>query len=565
MNKCVNYFVFITFTAVIGLALSGCISLGSGSSISIRTQNNVSTVLKGGTLSCSASGRDIHWTVSSTSDGAGPVANGTAIYDDGTLVISNNESLLSVYIIATSAQNGATAFKQIRIVTVTGVTISSPAQSVALGRTLQFRAQVSGTNAPDNSVIWNVSSSASGTGYITSGTGINTNGLLTVSANETNRTLYITGTSIVDPSKSSSVSVSIVVPTVTNVTVTPANGNVKAGSAIQFSSSVTGTNSPVTTVTWEVSSNQSGTGTVAPGTRISASGQLTVASSETFTILYVTATSTFDTTKFSRVSVSVVIPTITRISVGPTDQALKAGNSLNFYATVDGTNNPDTSVTWKVSSNAAGNGPVVSGTVVSASGRLTVSSSETARILYVFATSVFDPSKSAYAVVIIDPATTTTTPATTTPTNPTNPTTRPTRPTTTPPTTTTPTTTTPTTTTPTTTTPTTTATVTSVTVSPLIASTQTNSYVQFNASVTGTNNPATGVTWRVGPNSDGTGSVATNTTVNTSGRLRVAPNEWNPTLYVVATSTADTSKRGAAVVTITNNNANQGSNQGQGN
>ena len=81
-------------------------------------------------------------------------------------------------------------------------------------------------------------------------------------------------------------------------------------------------------------------------------------------------------------------------------------------------------------------------------------------------------------------------------------------------------------------------------------------------SVTGTNNPGTGVTWRVGSNPDGSGAVANRTTVSANGLLTVAPNEWNPTLYVVATSTVDTAKRGVTVVTVTNANPNQGSNQG---
>jgi hypothetical protein len=45
--------------------------------------------------------------------------------------------------------------------------------------------------------------------------------------------------------------------------------------------------------------------------------------------------------------------------------------------------------------------------------------------------------------------------------------------------------------------------------------------------------------------------------------LKVAPNEWSVTLFVIATSVADPSKSATAVITITNNNANQGDNQGK--
>jgi hypothetical protein len=108
----------------------------------------------------------------------------------------------------------------------------------------------------------------------------------------------------------------------------------------------------------------------------------------------------------------------------------------------------------------------------------------------------------------------------------------------------------------------TTPTVTSVAVSPSSYSTKTNTTVQLGAAVTGTNNPGSAVTWKVSSNATGTGEIAPRTTINASGLLTVAPNEWSPTLYVFATSTVDPTKYGIAVVTITNNNDNSGSNQG---
>jgi hypothetical protein len=109
----------------------------------------------------------------------------------------------------------------------------------------------------------------------------------------------------------------------------------------------------------------------------------------------------------------------------------------------------------------------------------------------------------------------------------------------------------------------TTPTVTNVAVSPSSYSTRTNTTVQFNAAVTGSNNPGNTVTWKVSSNSNGTGEIAPRTTINANGLLTVAPNEWSTTLYVFAISTVDPTKSGVAVVTITNNNSNQGSNQGR--
>jgi hypothetical protein len=56
--------------------------------------------------------------------------------------------------------------------------------------------------------------------------------------------------------------------------------------------------------------------------------------------------------------------------------------------------------------------------------------------------------------------------------------------------------------------------------------------------------------------------MAPTTTINSNGRLTIAPNEWNTHLYVFAASAADPSKVVMAVVRVINNNENQGPNQG---
>ena len=84
--------------------------------------------------------------------------------------------------------------------------------------------------------------------------------------------------------------------------------------------------------------------------------------------------------------------------------------------------------------------------------------------------------------------------------------------------------------------------------------------MQFNAVVTGTNNPNTAVTWSVSSN---TGSMAPRTTISSNGLLTVAPNEWNTQLIVTATSVADPTRTVTAIVTVTNANPNQGPNRGR--
>jgi hypothetical protein len=589
MKRTGKFLALITLIVITGL-VSGCVGFQMLlNSVTISTSGNVSTVVAGGTLNFRASGQNIIWAVSSSSDGSQPVANGTFITPSGVLTVASDETALVLYIFATSASDGQSDIKQIRVVTVNTVNITPVNQTVAVGRTSQFRAQVTGNNNPDSTVTWRVSSNSAGTGAVTQGTSINANGLLTVSANETLRTLYIVATSTVDPTKSGSVSASVVVPTVTQVTVRTSSQTARAGSTLQFNATVTGTYDPATTVTWRVSSNVSGTGAVTPGTSINTNGLLTIANNESLQILYIIATSTVDTTKSGSASVSIIVPIVNSVTVGPSNQTVQSGGSFQFTASVAGVNNPDTSVTWRVSSNAAGTGAVTQGTSINASGLLTVSANESAAILYVFATSVFNPGVSGSVFVAVAPAPVVqppNPPATNPPNNQPNPpvnnppgnqpSNRPgnnppnnqpnqpnppgnnptnnqpsNRPGNNPPNNqpSTP--------------PVVTPTVTSVAVSPSSYSTRTNTTVQFSATVVGTNNPGSTVTWRVSPNADGTGEMAPRTTISANGLLTVAPNEWAPTLYVFAISTVDPTKYGIAVVIISNNNSNQGSNQGR--
>jgi len=408
----------------------------------------------------------------------------------------------------------------IRIVTVTGVTVNPTNQPVAIGRTLQFTAQVSGNNNPDSAVTWRVSSNAAGTGAVSQGTTISNTGVLSVAADETARTLFVIATSVVDPRRAVSVSVNVVVPTVTSVSISPTNQSVPVGGTLQFRATVTGTHNPSADVTWRVSSNAAGSGAVTQGTSINNNGLLRVAANETLTTIFVTATSVVDPTRAISVPVTVVTavtpepapaptpnPTVTSVTVNPPAQTAQLSGSIQFSATVTGTNNPNTAVTWRVSSNTAGTGAVTRGTTINNSGLLTIAANETNTTLYVIATSVANTAVSGRATVTITAA----------PQPPTAPA----------------------------------PTVTSVTVSPTAQTAQPDSSIQFAATVIGTNNPSTAVTWRVGPNTNGTGTVASGTSINSNGLLTIGANQGAGTLYVVATSAANTAISGRATVTIT--------------
>jgi hypothetical protein len=178
------------------------------------------------------------------------------------------------------------------------------------------------------------------------------------------------------------------VTSVTSVTVSPASANVAKGATAVFTATVSGNNSPASTVTWAVSGGKAGTG-------ISSSGVLTVAANETATTLTVTATSTQDTRKTSSATVAVSPgDTVTSVTVSPNTVSLVKGGTQTFTATVSGTNSPAQTVTWSVSGGGTG-------TSISAGGVLSIATGETATTLTVRATSTEDTTKSGTAVVTV--------------------------------------------------------------------------------------------------------------------------------------------------------------------
>ena len=497
MKKSAKILGFFGLLLITGLVFTGCLGLITGNTLVIRTDGNLSSVVVGGSLRFNVNNQGVIWSVSSTRDGTGPVSPGTFITSNGVLTIGLDETSTVIFVIATSTTSDLADYKQIRIVTVNSVSVSPSNQTVVRGRTFQFRASVSGTNDPDNEVTWRVSSNASGTGAVTPGTNINASGMLSITRTETLTTLYVIANSVVDPTKSGSVPVNVVIPVVYNVSVSAADQSVISGRTLQCSATVTGTNSPDTSVTWRVSTNAAGTGAVTPGTSIGGNGLLTVAPNETARMLYVFANSVEDPSKSGSVIINVLVPTVTGVSVSPANQSVTRGRTLQFNASVIGNNSPDTAVTWRVSSNADGTGAATRGTSVSNSGLLTVSANETVTTLYVFATSVADPTKSGgVAVRVIIPS------------------------------------------------------VDSISVSPSDQSVFVGGSLQFRVSVVGNNNPDASVTWRVSSNAAGTGAVARGTSINNNGMLSVSANETATTLYITATSAADPTKSAGVTVNI---------------
>ncbi len=248
------------------------------------------------------------------------------------------------------------------------VTVSPPSAVLNAGQTQQFSATVSGTS--NSSVTWSLSPSV--------GT-ISASGLYTApSFIASPQTITVTATSVADPTKSGTATVTLN-PTV-SVSVNPPSVVLTAGQTQQFSATVSGTSN--TAVTWSLSPNV--------GT-ISTSGLYTAPSAiASQQIVTVTATSVADSTKSAAASVTLVPVSVT---VSPSNVTMEAGQTQLFSVVVTGTSN--TSVTWSISPNV--------GTISSIGLYAAPALVSSRQVVTVTATSAADPSKSGTATVTLNP------------------------------------------------------------------------------------------------------------------------------------------------------------------
>ncbi|MBZ5595204.1 MAG: hypothetical protein LAP39_23415 [Acidobacteriia bacterium] len=235
----------------------------------------------------------------------------------------------------------------------------SPANAVLQpGGQQTFTATVTGSSNP--AVTWTATGgniSASGT-YTAGGT----SGNFTVAA-----------TSVADPTKFATASVSI--QPVVQVSIAPSNIALQPGQTRQFTASLTGSSN--TAVTW-----------AATGGTISTSGLFTGGSSagSNFTV---TATSVADATKSATAHVTIQPAPVVAVTISPTGATLQPGGTQQFTATVTGSSN--TAVTW------AATGGTISSSGLYTAGQGTGNFAVTATLLT-------DPSKNATVPVAIGSA-----------------------------------------------------------------------------------------------------------------------------------------------------------------
>ena len=270
------------------------------------------------------------------------------------------------------------------------ITITPDNTTVMLGRTQQFVGNVSG--ASNTSVTWSVS----GTGCTGTACGtISLNGLYIPAASlPSPATVTVKATSVADPTRSASASVTIVAAVAVILSINPTSAVVPTAGTQSITAGVTGTSN--TAVAWALSG---------PGCTGSSCGAL---ASSALTAVYaapsvapsppsvsVVATSVADPTKSASATLTIV-PNIL-IDVVPANVSVTAGATEQFSAAVSGTSN--TAVTWIVTgANCTG---TVCGTIDSGGRYMAPSAVPVSPVVTVTATSTADPSKSASANVTI--------------------------------------------------------------------------------------------------------------------------------------------------------------------
>jgi len=278
------------------------------------------------------------------------------------------------------------------------VIVNPNSATVAEGSTQRFQVKVTGSS--NTSVTWAVS--GAGCSGAACGT-ISGDGLYTPPASVPSpATLRVTVTSVADPTKSASASVTIVAAAAVLLSITPSSAAVPTASTDSFTATVTGVTN--TAVTWNLSGagcSGSACGTLATSALRAVYTAPLVAPSPPN--VKVAAISAADPSKTASANVTIVPVVVVRVTPASTSVVTGATQQLN--ASVVGTSN--TTVMWTVQ--GAGCASAACGTVNGAGLYAAPSAVPSPDTVTVTATSAADPSKTGSASIVISSATATNT------------------------------------------------------------------------------------------------------------------------------------------------------------
>ncbi|MEO8129735.1 MAG: Ig-like domain-containing protein, partial [Bryobacteraceae bacterium] len=241
------------------------------------------------------------------------------------------------------------------------VTLSPANVTLQPGQTQQFMATVTGS--ANTAVSWTATGgTVSGTGLFTAGATAGT-------------TFTVTATSVADSTKAAVAHVTIQVPAVVSITISPTSAILQPGQTQQFAAAVTG--SANVAVAW-----------TATGGIVSSTGLFT-AGTTAGTTSTVTATSVADSTKAAVAHLTIQPPPAVSVTISPTSATLQPGQTQQFAAAVTGSANA--AVTW-----------TATGGIVSSTGLFTAGANA-GNAFAVTATSVADITKAASAQITVQP------------------------------------------------------------------------------------------------------------------------------------------------------------------
>ena len=270
------------------------------------------------------------------------------------------------------------------------ITVSPSSTTVPLGSTQQFASTITGT--ANTAVNWKVG----GTGCSGAACGIiSAGGLYTPPASVPSpATLSITVTSVADPTKSASASVTLVAAAAVLLSITPASAVVPAASTDSFTANVTGTTN--TAVAWSLKGagcSGASCGSLATNSQAAVYTAPSVAPSPAN--VNVVATSMADPSKTA--SAAVTIMSVVVVKAMPASTSVVVGTTQQFNASVVGTSN--TAVAWTVQ--GSGCSAAACGTINGAGLYTAPAAVPSPADVTVTATSSADPTKTSSSSVTI--------------------------------------------------------------------------------------------------------------------------------------------------------------------
>jgi hypothetical protein len=257
-------------------------------------------------------------------------ASGGTVQGSGTTATYTAPSAPGSYqVIATSAADPsvqAIAVVTVSVPTVT-ISISPTAVTLGMGQTLTFGSNIQVVGGTNLGVTW------SATGGSISQNGFNCNYVAPFALG----TYTVTVTSVADPTKSATATVTVANSGTSIVTVSPLLARLYVGQSMKLGASFQGTSTDQT-LNWTT------TGGVVVGNGLSAS-YTAPATPGTYSV---TATSLANGTNANSTTVQVLTPAPTApLSVVPEAATLGAGDTMNFSA-VDDVGNPASAVVWNI-------------------------------------------------------------------------------------------------------------------------------------------------------------------------------------------------------------------------